>query len=191
METRPNADWCSLDTGQTGEDVSLHEATGVSIPMPVSPINSSQAIYTYSLALVSMMAQTTTAERVGQGRRTRGNQPALQEGQSRMALTKDFYLWHQCSRRGCPWGLGVVMSETTKALASICSAPKGLNSSPICRRHLMPSSFLYHCSSFLCFYFPAHPSMPLTNLQIKHSAIKQVALTLSETNECKAGTSLR
>lgn len=38
---------------------------------------------------------------------------------------------------------------------------------------------------------PTCPSMPLPNLQIKHSAIKKVALTLSETKESEAGTSRR
>lgn len=81
MEMRPNADWCSLDTGKTEDNLSLHGASGVSVPMPTSPVNSAQGIYTYLLAPASVIAGITTAERVGQGRRTRGNQPALQEGQ--------------------------------------------------------------------------------------------------------------
>jgi len=41
------------------------------------------------------MAQITATERVGQGRRTRGNQPALQKGQFWLALGKDLHLWQQ------------------------------------------------------------------------------------------------
>lgn len=58
---------------------------------------------------------------------------------------------------------------------------------------LSPFSFLSLFFIFFCAYpsqhVPAH--LPLPNLLIKHSAIKQVALTLSEAKECEVGTSLR
>lgn len=44
METRPTADWCSVDPGQT-EDFSLHGAVGASAPMPTSPVSSARDIY--------------------------------------------------------------------------------------------------------------------------------------------------
>lgn len=139
METRPKADWCSLDTGQTEEDLTLHWVVGASVPMPTSPVNSTQEI--------------TTAERVGQGRRIRSNQSALQEEQSRLAFGKDFHLWQQCSTWwGYSWGTLRQVSWPELQLLLVLQSPEGLSPSLIWRGWLMPSSsFLYLCSSFLCF----------------------------------------
>lgn len=87
----------------------------------------------------------------------------------------------------------VAMAELVRAPAPVCSAvTRGAQS--ITHMQRTADAFFFLSIPLLFFpvlSLPTCPSMPLPNLQIKHSAIKQVALTLSETKECEAGTSRR
>ncbi|PKU47782.1 hypothetical protein llap_1891 [Limosa lapponica baueri] len=119
METKPNADWCSLDTGKTEEDLSLHGASGVSVLMPTSPVNSTRDIYTRT----SLRDGLDYYCRKSGTRQKYKRQPACLAGETVSAGFGERFppLAAVQDMKGLPSG-EVAMDELARAPAPVCSA---------------------------------------------------------------------